>query len=300
MKPRGPSGAAKRRRRRTETSAQERDHLMEQVVERGNVEAALKRVKQNKGSPGVDGMTVDELPAYLAAHWDTIREQLLAGRYQPQPVKRQAIPKTGGGVRELGIPTRARPVHPAGHPAGAAAAIRSDVLRAQLRLPTGAQRARRRVRAQRYIQEGRRWVVDVDLAKFFDRVNHDVLMGRLAKTDRGPSAAGAHPPLPRRRHHGGRGGGGAARGDAARRPPLAAAWRTCSSTKWTRSWRSAGTPSRATPTTATCTCGRSERANDVMADASAPLREAPATQSTSRRARWRDRGTANSSATASG
>ena len=81
------------------------DRLMEEVVERGNVKAALKRVRQNKGSPGVDGMTVDELPEYLAEHWEEIREQLLAGTYQPQPVKRQEIPKSGGGVRELGIPT---------------------------------------------------------------------------------------------------------------------------------------------------------------------------------------------------
>ena len=78
---------------------------MEEVVERGNAKAALKRVRQNKGSPGVDGMTVDELPEYLAEHWETIREELLAGTYQPKPVKRQEIPKSGGGVRELGIPT---------------------------------------------------------------------------------------------------------------------------------------------------------------------------------------------------
>ena len=82
------------------------DHRrMEQVVARANALAALKRVKQNKGSPGVDGMTVDDLTPYLVAHWETIREQLLAGTYQPQPVKRQEIEKTGGGTRTLGIPT---------------------------------------------------------------------------------------------------------------------------------------------------------------------------------------------------
>src|SRR5215208_357122 len=81
------------------------DRLMEEVVQRGNAKAALKRVRQNKGSPGVDGMTVDELPAHLVDKWETIREQLLAGSYQPKPVKRQEIPKSGGGVRELGIPT---------------------------------------------------------------------------------------------------------------------------------------------------------------------------------------------------
>jgi len=81
------------------------DRLVEEVVQRGNAKAALKRVRQNKGSPGVDGMTVDELPEYLVEHWETIREELLAGTYQPKPAKRQEIPKSGGGVRELGIPT---------------------------------------------------------------------------------------------------------------------------------------------------------------------------------------------------
>ena len=81
---------------------------MEEVIQRGNAKAALKRVKQNKGSPGVDGMTMDELPGYLAEHWETIREELLAGTYQSKPVKRQEIPKSGGGVRELGIPTTTR------------------------------------------------------------------------------------------------------------------------------------------------------------------------------------------------
>jgi len=74
------------------------DSLMEEVVQRGNAKAALKRVRQNKGSPGVDGMTVDELPEYLVENWEAIREQLLAGSYQPIPVKRQEIPKSSGGV----------------------------------------------------------------------------------------------------------------------------------------------------------------------------------------------------------
>lgn len=156
------------------------DRLMEEVVQRGNAKAALKRVRQNKGSPGVDGMTVDELPEYLAEHWEEIREQLVAGTYQPRPVKRQEIPKSGGGVRELGIPT----------------ALDRFVQQAVLQVlqprfdPTFSEhshgfRPRRRAHdavceAQQYIQDGRRVVVDVDLEKFFDRVNHDVLMGKLA------------------------------------------------------------------------------------------------------------------------
>src|SRR5207249_4230574 len=79
--------------------------LMEAVIERPNAIAALKRVRQNKGSPGIDGMTVDDLPVYLVANWEAIRAQLLAGRYQPQPIRRQEIPKRGGGTRQLGIPT---------------------------------------------------------------------------------------------------------------------------------------------------------------------------------------------------
>jgi len=80
------------------------DHLMEEVVERDNLRRALKRVKANKGSAGIDGMTVEELPAYLKANWERLRAQLLEGSYQPQPVRQQEIPKAGGGIRKLGIP----------------------------------------------------------------------------------------------------------------------------------------------------------------------------------------------------
>jgi group II intron reverse transcriptase/maturase len=154
---------------------------MEEVVERSNVRAALKRVRQNKGSPGIDGMTVDELPRHLAENWEGLRAELLAGTYRPQSVKRQPIPKSGGGVRELGIPCVLDRF------------IQQAILQVlQPRFdPTFSEhshgfrpgrRAHDAVRAaQRYIQEGRRWVVDVDLEKFFDRVNHDVLLGRLAK-----------------------------------------------------------------------------------------------------------------------
>jgi len=154
---------------------------MEAVVERRNLQLALKRVKQNKGSPGMDGMTVGELADHLRVYWPTLREQLLAGTYQPQPVKRRTIPKSDGGERELGIPT----------------VLDRFIQQALLQVlqprfdATFSQhshgfrpgrRAHDAVReAQRYVQEGRLWVVDVDLEKFFDRVNHDVLMGRLAK-----------------------------------------------------------------------------------------------------------------------
>lgn len=155
--------------------------LMEQVIERGNLLRALKRVQQNKGSPGVDGRTAEELTDYLHEHWPAIREQLLAGRYQPSVVKRVEIPKPGGGVRMLGIPT----------------VLDRFIQQAVLQVlqpvidPTFSEssfgfRPGRRAhdavcQAQRFVQSGRRWVVDVDLEKFFDRVNHDVLMGLLGK-----------------------------------------------------------------------------------------------------------------------
>src|SRR6266511_112710 len=109
---RGSKGEAPRASSRGETPTaahgNERSgtsNLMEAAVERRNLLAALKRVKQNKGSPGVDGMTVDQLPTYLREHWPELREQLLAGTYQPQVVRQHEIPKSGGGVRKLGIPT---------------------------------------------------------------------------------------------------------------------------------------------------------------------------------------------------
>jgi len=154
---------------------------MERVVEQDNVKAALKRVRQNKGSPGVDGMTVDELPKYLSEDWETIRAQLLAGNYQPLPVREVEIPKSGGGVRKLGIPTVLDRL------------IQQSILRVLQPMfdPTfsehsygfrpGRNAHQAVCEAQRYIQEGKRVVVDVDLEKFFDRVNHDVLLGRLAK-----------------------------------------------------------------------------------------------------------------------
>ena len=157
------------------------DRLMERVVERGNVKAAFKRVKQNKGSPGIDGMTVDELLPWLVENWEATRAKLLDGTYRPAPVREQEIPKSGGGIRKLGIPTVLDRL------------IQQAVLQVLQPMfdPTFSEHshgfrpgrsAHEAVReAQRYIQEGRRWVVDVDLEKFFDRVNHDVLMGRLEK-----------------------------------------------------------------------------------------------------------------------
>jgi RNA-directed DNA polymerase len=158
-----------------------REQLMEEVCGRQNCRQALARVKRNKGSAGVDGMTVEQLPAYLKQHWPTIREQLRRGTYKPQPVKRVEIPKPDGGVRKLGIPT----------------VLDRFIQQAVMQVLQGrwdrtfskysygfrpGRSAHQAVaQAQQYIAAGYRWVVDLDLEKFFDRVNHDKLMGKIAK-----------------------------------------------------------------------------------------------------------------------
>jgi len=155
--------------------------LMELVLERQNLQAALKRVRKNKGSPGSDGMTVDELPAHLKAHWSELREHLLSGAYRPSMVKQQLIPKGNGEMRKLGIPTVLdRFIQQA------LLQVLQPIFDPGFSEHSHGFRPRRRahdavVEAQRYVQEGRRIVVDVDLEQFFDRVNHDVLMGKLAK-----------------------------------------------------------------------------------------------------------------------
>jgi len=157
------------------------ESLMEEVCERENCKQALKRVKANKGSPGVDGMTVHELPGFLQQHWPVIREQLLSGTYKPQPVRRVEIPKADGGVRKLGIPTvldrftqqavlqvlqkrwdRTFSEHSYGFRPGRSAHQAVEA-------------------AQQYIAAGYRWCVDLDLEKFFDRVSHDKLMAKIAE-----------------------------------------------------------------------------------------------------------------------
>jgi RNA-directed DNA polymerase len=158
-----------------------REQLMEEVCERENRRQALARIRANKGSAGMDGMTVRQLPEYLNRHWPTIREQLLSGTYKPQPVKRVEIPKPDGGVRKLGIPTvldrfiqqavmqvlqrkwdRTFSEHSYGFRPGRSAHQAVE-------------------QAQKYIAEGCRWVVDLDLEKFFDQVNHDRLMAKIAE-----------------------------------------------------------------------------------------------------------------------
>ncbi len=167
-------------KRRTESSAIT-EQLMEEVCERENCKQALRRVRANKGSPGMDGMTVHKLAGHLKQHWPAIREQLLTGTYKPQPVKRVEIPKPDGGVRKLGIP------------AVLDRFIQQAVMQVLQRRWDRTfsehsygfrpkRSAHQAVRAaQLYVAEGYRWVVDLDLEKFFDRVNHDKLMAKIAE-----------------------------------------------------------------------------------------------------------------------
>src|SRR5579872_7354842 len=157
------------------------EQLMEEVCERENCKQALARVKANKGSAGVDGMTVQQLPEYLKQHWPVIREQLLNGTYQPQPVKRVEIPKPDGGVRKLGIPTVLdRFVQQA---VMQVLQRRWDRTFSEQSYGFRPHRSAHQAvaQAQQYIAAGYGWCVDLDLEKFFDRVNHDKLMGRVAK-----------------------------------------------------------------------------------------------------------------------
>ena len=160
------------------------ENLMDEVVREENREQALKAVKRNGGAPGIDRMTTKELESHLQAHWEKIQAKLLAGTYVPSPVRRVEIPKPSGGTRMLGIPTvqdrfiqqmmlqALTPIfeplfseHSYGFRPGRSA---QDAMRA----------------AQKYAREGKDWVVDIDITKFFDHVSHDILMGRIGKTIR--------------------------------------------------------------------------------------------------------------------
>ena len=166
-------------KRATESPAYE-ERLMEEVCQSENLEQAWKRVRRNKGGPGVDGMTIDDTLGYLWEHLPTIRERLLLGTYTPQPVKRVEIPKPDGGIRKLGVPCVVDRL------------IQEAVLQVlQERWDStfsehsygfrpGRSAHQAVTQAQQYVAAGFGYVVDIDLEKFFDRVNHDVLMSRVA------------------------------------------------------------------------------------------------------------------------
>lgn len=155
--------------------------LMEAVVEKANMARAYRRVVANKGAPGADGMTVHQLADHLKQHWPTLRERLLAGEYHPSPVRAVEIPKPKGGTRQLGIPTVTdrliqqallQVLTPIFDPDFSASSY-------GYRPKRSAQQAVSAMKA--HVAAGHRWVVDLDLEAFFDRVNHDLLMARVAR-----------------------------------------------------------------------------------------------------------------------
>jgi len=164
-----------------ETSTPETTVLLEEVLRHDNLKRAYQKVRANKGAPGIDGMTVEDLGFYLAEHGPSIRNAILAGAYEPRPVKRVDIPKTGGGVRALGIPV----------------ALDRYIQQAILQVLTpifdphfsassfgfrpGRSTHDAVLKARQYVEEGYRYVIDLDLEKFFDTVNHDMLMARVAR-----------------------------------------------------------------------------------------------------------------------
>jgi RNA-directed DNA polymerase len=160
------------------------ERLMEEICKPENVRRALMGVQENKGAPGIDGITVEELPGYLRRNWPRHRDELLKGTYKPKPARRKEIPKPDGGKRNLSIPC----------------VLDRLIQQAALQVlqerwdPTfsehsygfrpGRSQHQAVARAQEYIAAGNRIVVDIDLEKFFDRVNHDILMGRIAKREK--------------------------------------------------------------------------------------------------------------------
>lgn len=155
--------------------------LMEEIVSRANMMAAYHRVMANKGAAGIDRMTVEQLQPYLKEHWPRIREELLEGRYRPQPVRGVEIPKPGGGMRQLGIPTVVdRLIQQAMHQV-LMPLFDPDFSKASYGFRPGRSAHDAVLAARAHVAEGRRFVVDLDLEKFFDRVNHDVLMARVGR-----------------------------------------------------------------------------------------------------------------------
>ncbi len=181
-----PQGAAEGRSvppAQTEPTSREAEagDLLERVLSKDNMTAALRRVQRNGGAPGVDGLTVEQVVPYLKQHWPRIKEELLSQTYKPQPVRRVEIPKPDGGVRLLGIPSVVdrliqqallQQMQPIFEPAFSDSSF-------GFRPKRSAHDAVRR--AQQYVQQGYEWTVDLDIEKFFDRVNHDMLMARVAR-----------------------------------------------------------------------------------------------------------------------
>ena len=180
-KPRGYGSGASSATATRGDSGPEMMMLMDAVVERGNMTAAYKRVVGNKGAAGVDGMPVDELKPHLNRVWSRVKEDLLAGRFEPAPVRVVEIPKPGGGVRMLGIPTVMDRLVQQALLQVLVPVFDPGFSESSYGFRPGRSAHQAVLQARSHVADGRRWVVDLDLEKFFDRVNHDVLMSRVAR-----------------------------------------------------------------------------------------------------------------------
>lgn len=164
-----------------ETSTPEDMQLIERLVERENMRKAYAQVKKNKGAAGIDNMSVESVGTYLKEHWLKIKEQLVKGKYKPKPVKRVEIPKPDGGIRKLGIPTVLDRLIQQGIYQILSPIFEPTFSRSSFGFRSGKSAQQAIIQAKEYQTEGRKWVVDMDLAKFFDEVNHDKLMSKIAK-----------------------------------------------------------------------------------------------------------------------
>ncbi len=158
----------------------EEEQLINRLVERDNMRKAYAQVKKNKGAAGIDNMSVESLGEYLKGNWPTIKEQLVTGRYKPAPVKRVEIPKPSGGMRKLGIPTVLDRLIQQGIYQILNPIFEPTFSESSYGFRTGKNAQQAILQAKKYQTEGRKWVVDMDLAKFFDEVNHDKLMSKIA------------------------------------------------------------------------------------------------------------------------
>jgi len=221
------------------------EDLMTEVVGRENAQAAWLAVTRNGGAPGIDRMTTEQLRDPIRAHWETIVAKLLAGTYVPGPVRRVEIPKPNGGTRKLGLPTvldrwiqqmLLQQLQPIFDPT---VSEHSHGFRPGRGAPTAVQAA------QAYVQSGKDWVVDMDISKFFDRVNHDILLHRIGQTILDKRVLGL---IGRYLRAGAMIEGVVVASKAGRCPRC---WPTSIWTHWTRNWQPGGWHSAATPPTAT-------------------------------------------------
>jgi group II intron reverse transcriptase/maturase len=184
VEPRGKAGAlsvSPASERRRDDKPEVKEGMLERILSEDNLNQAYKRVKANKGSPGIDGMTVEELLRYLKQQGEALRQKILAGEYRPQPVRRVEIAKPEGGVRLLGIPTVIDRMIQQAIAQELNKTVDADFSESSYGFRPKRSAHQAIMAARGYIEQGYSWTVDIDLEKFFDRVNHDKLMALVAR-----------------------------------------------------------------------------------------------------------------------